>query len=74
MASFPGSVKTFAVRSNGQTIADTWFNDADDEITAIEDGLRNGTAPLNSSNSTFAALNVTGLSTFAGNVTLGAAS
>ena len=58
MASFPGAVKTFASRSSGQTIAAAHVNDLQDEVNAIEDGLLNGTAPLNSSNSTFNALSV----------------
>jgi hypothetical protein len=68
MANYPGSVVSFATRSNGQTIADTWFNGLQDEVTAIEDGIRNGTAPLNSSNSTLAALSVTGGSSFTGSI------
>lgn len=66
MASYPTSVITFAARANGQTIQDTWFNTLQDEVTAIESGLLNGTAPLNSSNSTVNAMNVTGNCTVAG--------
>lgn len=43
-ASYPSSVHTFAVRSDGQTISASWFNDVDDEVHAIEDGLLNGFA------------------------------
>lgn len=71
MASYPTSVKTFSARSNGQTIDQSWFNDLQDEVTAIEDGLLNGTAPLNSSRSTVVALSVTGASTL-GTVQAGA--
>lgn len=59
MASFPSAVKSFASRSAGQTIGSAHINDLQDEVTAIEDGLINGTAPLNSSNATFAHLSVT---------------
>lgn len=65
MASFPASVKSFATRSNGQTIDATHVNDLQDEVNAVEDGYLNGTARLNSSNSTVATLSVTGGSTFA---------
>jgi len=64
MASFPGSVKTFASRSNGQAIDATHINDLQDEVTALEDGYLNATARLNSSHSTVAALSVAGGSTF----------
>lgn len=43
-ASYPSSVKTFATRTNGQTISATWFNDIQLEVTAIEGGLLNGFA------------------------------
>lgn len=65
MANFPASVYAPAVKAAGQTIAAAFFNDPDGEITAIEDGYLNGTARLNSSNSTVANLSVTGGSTFA---------
>lgn len=67
-ASYPGSVKTFTTRSAGQTIEAAHVNDLQDEVNAIEAGLRNGTAPLNSSNSTVVALSVTGGSTVGGNL------
>lgn len=54
MASFPNSVFAPVTRSNGQTIDAAHVNDLQDEIVAIEAGYRNGTAPLNSSGSTFA--------------------
>lgn len=43
-ASYPSSVKTFATRTNGQTISASWFNDLQDEVAAIEGGLLNGFA------------------------------
>ena len=64
-ASYPGAVKTFATRSAGQTIASAHVNDLQDEVTAIEDGLLNGTAPLNSSATTVKSLSVSGGSTLA---------
>lgn len=65
MASFPTSVKTFAARSNGQTIDAAHVGDLQDEVNAIEDGFLNGTARLNSSHSTVVALSVAGGSTLA---------
>ena len=65
MASFPGSVKTYTNKNPGDVIADTHIDDLQDEVTAIEDGFLNGTARLNSSNSTVATLSVTSGSTFA---------
>lgn len=41
-ASYPTSVKSFATRTAGQTIAASWFNDVQDEIVAIETDLRAG--------------------------------
>lgn len=58
MASFPNAVKSFAPRSAGQTIASAIINDLQDEVTAIEDGLINGTAPINSSAASVASLSV----------------
>jgi hypothetical protein len=43
-ASYPTSVKTFAVRSDGQTIAAAHVGDLQDEVHAVEDGLKNGLA------------------------------
>ena len=62
-ASYPTSVKIFTTKSAGETIDAAHINDAQDEINAIEAGLLNGTAPLNSSGSTLATLSVTGNST-----------
>lgn len=64
MASYPDSVKSFTTKNTGDSIQAGHVNDAQDEINAIEAGLLNGTARLNSSNSTLANLSVTGGSTF----------
>lgn len=69
-ASYPNTVKTFTSRNVGDVIQPTHVNDLQDEVNAIEAGLLNGTAPLNSSRSTVASLNVTGNSTFAGNINI----
>lgn len=63
MANFPGSVKTFTSRNTGDVIQPGHVNDLQDEVNAIEDGYLNGTARLNSSNSTLVSLSVTGPST-----------
>ena len=65
MPSYPTSVFAPSAKSAGQTIQHTHVNDLQDEVVAIESGLRTGTAPLNSSGSTVATLSVTGGSTFA---------
>lgn len=65
MATYPTAVKTFVTRNAGDTIQPAHINDVQDEITAIETGLLNGTAPLHSSNSTLANLHVPGGSTLA---------
>lgn len=67
-ASYPGAVKTFATRSAGQSIDPGHVNDLQDEVSAIESGLLNGTAPLVASNATLNGLQVTGTSTFTGDV------
>lgn len=72
-ASYPGSVKSFPTRNSGDVITDVFFNDPNAEIVAIETGLLQGTAPLNSSNSTVANLSVTGGSTIGGGVVIGGA-
>lgn len=69
MPSFPNSIFSPASKNTGDTIQAAHVTDLDSEVVAIEQGLRNGTAPLNSSNSTFAALAVSGASTFTGAVT-----
>src|SRR3990167_5444714 len=62
-ASYPTSVKSFTTKNTSDAIQAAHVNDLQDEVAAIEGGLLNGTAPLNSSNSTLAALSVTGNST-----------
>ncbi len=79
MASYPNSVKTFGTKSAGDTIQPAHVNDLQDEVAAIEDGLLNGTAPINSSritapsmqigNATISSLTVTAF-TFPANSTL----
>lgn len=64
MANYPNSVWSPSAKSNGQTIDASHINDIQDEVVALEDGLRNATAPLASSRSTVAALSVVGGSTF----------
>lgn len=49
MAQYPSAVKTFTAKSSGDTIQPAHINDLQDEVTALEDGLLNGTAPINSS-------------------------
>lgn len=44
MASYPTSVKTFTTRVDGNTITPAFFNDPQDEITAVQSGLLNGLA------------------------------
>lgn len=65
MASYPASVKTFTTKNASETIQPEHVNSLQDEVTAIEDGLLNGSAPLTSSNAAVAALSVSGGSTFA---------
>ena len=71
MANYPNAVTSFATKNSGQTIQAADINDLQTEVTAIEAGLLQGTAPLNSSNSTVNNLSVLGNSTIAGNVTIG---
>lgn len=49
MASYPNAVKSFTTKNAGDTIQPAHINDLQDEIAALEDGLLNGTAPVNSS-------------------------
>lgn len=58
MASYPTSVKTFTTKNDGagNTIFAAHVNDLQDEVHAIEDGLLNGTAPINSSHATVSGL------------------
>ena len=65
MAQYPTAVKTFSAKSAGDVIQPSHVTDLQDEVTAIEDGLLNGTAPVNSSRITAAALSVAGGSTLA---------
>lgn len=60
MANFPTSAPSFTVKSNGQIIDASHINSLQDEVVAIGGGYVNGTAPLNSSNSTLAGAKVTG--------------
>lgn len=73
MASYPTSVKTFTSKSDGagNRIFAAHVNDIQDEVTAIEDGLLNGTAPVNSSRVTAASLQVAANSTILGSLTVG---
>jgi len=70
MATYPGGVKTFTTKVDGagNKVFASHINDLQDEVTAIEDGLLNGTAPVTSSRVTAAALQVAGGSTFTGAV------
>jgi hypothetical protein len=68
MASYPTSVKVFGTKAAGGTVEASHINDLQDEVNSIEGGLLNGTAPLNSSGSTCASLNVSS------NVTIGTGS
>lgn len=54
MTNFPGSAPSFAAKTPGQVIASAHINAIQDEVVAIGGGYVNGTAPLNSSNSTLA--------------------
>ena len=70
MAQYPAAVKTFTTKNAGDVIQPSHIGDLQDEVTAIEDGILNGTAPINSSRitataaqlgpSTVASLSVTG--------------
>ncbi len=64
-ASYPSAVKAFATRAAGQTIDPSHVNELQDEVTAIEAGITQGTAPVTSSRITATALNITGSSTLA---------
>lgn len=60
MANFPNSVTVYATKNPGDTIPSADWDSFAAEITAIEDGLINGTAPINSSNATFNNVTVNG--------------
>ena len=65
MPSYPTAVKSFTTKNAGDSILAAHVNDIQDEVNAIEAGLLNATAPLNSSNSTVNTLQVSSNSTFA---------
>mgnify|MGYP001595290897 CR=1 FL=1 len=65
MPSFPGSIFSPASKNAGDVISTAHISNVDDEIVAIESGYLNGTARLNSSNSTLVSLSVSSVSTFA---------
>lgn len=67
MPSYPDSVRTFTTKLDGagNPINAAFVNDLQDEVNAIEAGLLNGTARLNSSGSTVNTLSVSSNSTFA---------
>lgn len=73
MASYPTSVKSYTTKSDGagNKIFAAHINDLQDEVTAIEDGLLNGTAPVNSSRITAPSLQISGASTLASLVVTG---
>ena len=59
MAQYPSAVKTFTTKSAGDVIQPSHIGDLQDEVTAIEDGLLNGTAAINSSRITAPSAQVT---------------
>jgi hypothetical protein len=71
MPQYPSAVKSFTTRNAGDVIQPAHINDLQDEVNAIEAGLLNGSAPLNSSKSTLVTLSVTGNSTLASSITIG---
>lgn len=71
MASYPTSVKSFTTKNTGDVVQASHINDLQDEVNAIEAGLRNGTAPINAAGSTVTSLVVTGGSTLASLVVSG---
>lgn len=75
MASYPTAVKTFTSKSDGagNRIFASHVNDLQDEVTAIEDGILNGTAPVTCSRVTAATLSVAGNSTVGGTFSVGGA-
>lgn len=68
MASYPSGVKVFTTKVDGagNKIFASYVNDLQDEVSAIEAGLLNGTAPLTSSNASVQGLQVNLGSTFIG--------
>lgn len=71
MASYPTSVKAFTTKNTGDVIQASHMNDVQDEVAALEGGITQGTAHLQSSNSTVANLNVSGKSTLVDGLVLG---
>jgi hypothetical protein len=59
LAQYPNAVKTFTTKNSGETIQASHVVDLQDEVNAIEDGLLNGTAPVNSSRITAPASQIT---------------
>lgn len=59
MASYPSAVKSFTTKNAADTIQPAHINEVQDEIAALEDGLLNGTAPINSSRITAPAAQIT---------------
>lgn len=74
MPSFPDSVKVFTTKLDGagNPINAAHVNDLQDEVNAIESGYLDGSARLNSSLSTLAALSVSGGTTLAGSLSVAA--
>lgn len=66
MASYPAAVWAPTTKNPGDKIASAHIDDIQNEIIAIEDGLLNSKAPLNSSNATVNTLSVAAGSTFVG--------
>ena len=59
MAQYPSAVKTFTTKNAGDVIQPSHIGDLQDEVTAIEDGILNGTAPINSSRITAPSAQIT---------------
>lgn len=59
MASYPSAVKSFGTKNAGDTIQPSHINELQDEVAALEDGLLNGTAPINSSRITAPSAQIT---------------
>ena len=59
MAQYPSAVISFTTKNAGDTIQPSHVNTIQDEITALEDGLLNGTAPVNSSRITAPSAQIT---------------
>ena len=67
---YPNAVQTFVTKNPGDVIPSADWNTITGEITAVESGILNGTAPLKTSNSTVANLSVLGNSTIAGSLAI----